>query len=938
MKQTLLALGGVALCAMSTGVAAQTAPQKVPAARKPQGTASAPDADDGEIEVIGRRLPGAVITDIPAEVQLSPGDIRSYGVSSVTELLGELAPQTNSGQGRGEAPVVLLNGRRISGTAEIRDLPTEAIRRVDILPEEVALKYGYRADQKVVNFVLRPRFRAATGELEGGTSTAGGRDTQEANLFLLKIQGDNRINIGIRYQEANTLDESQRDIISRAQGQPFDSIGNITPRGSDEIDPALSALAGQKVTIAGVPASAATGHPTLGDFVTRANQPNVTDVSGYRTLAPATSNLALNAVLSRPLFGNIQATISGNVGRTISDSDLGLPGASLTLPAGSPFSPFARDVALSLYPGGYDVRTQRVTGNSEHLGITLNDQIGQWRWTMTGTYDRAESATRTDRGIDVSQIQTLVAAGNPTLNPFAPLPAGLIAIRPADRARSTSNIGDLQFVAAGPLFDLPAGAVTTSVKVGVEASGFDALSVRGGVTTPGSLSRNIGSGQVSFDLPITSQRNDVLAALGDLSANLNLAADRVSSFGTLKTIGYGVNWRPRKGISLIWSVTDDRGAPTVQQLGNPLVTTPDVRVFDFVRGQTADITRISGGNPDLVADHRHVMKVGLTVKPLAKTDLSLTATYTDSRTRNLVAAFPVAIAQIEAAFPDRFIRDDDGNLLSIDSRPIQFQREDREQLRWGFNFSKPLRTKAQAQFEALRAARRAAAERGDVPPGLPEGTPPGQAPGDQPAPRNGFAGNGGDGQGQGPGGGGRGFGGPGGPGGGRGFGGGGGGGRLQFAVYHTWYFKDAILISDKLPVLDLLGGSATGSNGGQPRHAIDVQAGYSKGWLGARLSATWQSGTTVRGGANSSGRSGDLSFSPLATVNLRLFTNFLQVPGLIRAHPWVRGMRITLAVNNLFDQRLKVRDAAGLTPLSYQPGYIDPVGRTVKIGIRKLFF
>lgn len=895
MKQTLLALGGVALCAMSTGVAAQTAPQKVPAANKPQDAASAPDADDGEIEVIGRRLPGAVITDIPAEVQLSPGDIRSYGVSSVTELLGELAPQTNSGQGRGEAPVVLLNGRRISGMAEIRDLPTEAIRRVDILPEEVALKYGYRADQKVVNFVLRPRFRAATGELEGGTSTAGGRDAQEANLFLLKIQGDNRINIGIRYQEANKLEKSQRDIVSRAQDQSFDSIGNVAT--------------------------------------------NVTDVSRYRTLAPATSNLALNAVLSRPLFGNVQATINGNVGRTISDSDLGLPGASLTLPAGNPFSPFARDVALSLYPGGYDVRTQRVTGNGEHLGITLNDQIGQWRWTITGTYDRAESSTKTDRGIDVSQIQTLVAAGNPTLNPFAPLPAGLIGIRPADRARSISNIGDLQFVAAGPLFDLPAGAVTTSVKVGVEASGFDARSVRGGVTTPGSLSRNIGSGQVSFDLPITSQRNNVLAAIGDLSANLNLAADRVSGFGTLKTIGYGVNWRPRKGISLIWSVTDDRGAPTVQQLGNPLVTTPDVRVFDFVRGQTADITRISGGNPDLVADHRHVMKIGLTVKPLAKTDLSVTATYTDSRTRNLVAAFPVGIAQIEAAFPKRFTRDrdDDGNLLSIDSRPIQFQREDRQQLRWGFNFSRPLRTKAQAQFEALRAARRAAAERREVPPGLPEGTPPGQAPGDQPAPRNGFAGNGGDGQGQGRSGGGRGFGGPGGPGGGRGFGGG-GGGRLQLAVYHTWYFKDAILISDTLPVLDLLGGSATGSNGGQPRHAIDVQAGYSKGWLGGRLSATWQSGTTVRGGASLSGRSGDLSFSPLATVNLRLFTNFLQVPGLIRAHPWVRGMRITFAVNNLFDQRLKVRDAAGLTPLSYQPGYIDPVGRTVKIGIRKLFF
>lgn len=929
MKQTLRVLSGVALCAMASGLAAQTGPSAPAAARKaPRLPVS--DSEEGDIEVIGRRLPGEVISDIPAEVQLTPGDIRSYGVSSVQELLDELAPQTNSGQGRGgEAPVVLLNGRRISGMAEIRDIPTEAIRRVDILPEEVALKYGYRPDQKVVNFVLRPRFRAVTGELEGGTSTEGGRDTKEANAFLLKIRGDNRINIGIRYQDAAKLEESQRDVVSNAQGAPFDSVGNITaPRGFGEIDPALSALAGQMVTVAGVPTMAAAGRPALGDFVGRANQPNVTDVSPYRSLAAATSNLQVNAVLSRPVFGNVQATINANAGRTTSDSDLGLPTASLMLPAGNPFSPFTRPVALDLYPGGYDTRVQRMIGNTEHLGFTLNDQIGHWRWTATGNYDRAESITRTDRGIDVSQVKALVAADDPTLNPFAPLPAGLIGMAPVARARSVSNTGNLQFVAAGPLLAVPAGSLATSVKLGFEASGFDAQSTQG---RPGSLSRTIGSGQISFDLPIASKKNNVLAAIGDLSANLNLAADRVSRFGTLKTIGYGVNWRPRTGVSLIWSMTDDHGAPTVQQLGNPVVTTPDVRIFDFATGQSVDITRISGGNPALIADHRHVMKVGLTVKPLAKTDLTITATYIDSRTRNLAAAFPVAIAQIETAFPDRFTRDADGNLVSIDSRPIQFQREDRQQLRWGINFSKPLRTKAQAAFEALRAARRA--ER-DATQGLPEGQTPG---GDQPAPRNGFAGNGG-GEGQGAG---RGFGGPGG--GGRGFGGGGGGGgfgggRLQFAIYHSWYFKDAILIRDGLPVLDLLGGAATGSNGGQPRHVIDVQAGYTKGWLGARLSATWQAGTTVRGGAALSGSNGDLHFSPLTTINLRLFANLAQAQGLMRDHPWVRGTRITFNVNNLLDQRLKVRDNAGLTPLSYQPGYVDPVGRTVKIGIRKLFF
>ena len=84
--------------------------------------------------------PGSVIGDIKPELRLSPADIQSYGVSTVSDLLNELAPQIQSDRGRGgEAPVVLLNGRPISGINEIRDIPTEAILRVDILPEEVAL-------------------------------------------------------------------------------------------------------------------------------------------------------------------------------------------------------------------------------------------------------------------------------------------------------------------------------------------------------------------------------------------------------------------------------------------------------------------------------------------------------------------------------------------------------------------------------------------------------------------------------------------------------------------------------------------------------------------------------------------------------------------------------------------------------------------------------
>jgi len=197
----LAALGWAVAVGAGTAGAQSPAPPKPPAPR-PAEAKPAPDGEDGvqDVVVTGRRLPGAVIGDIKPELTLSPADIQSYGVSTIADLLNELAPETRSDRGRGgEAPVVLLNGHRISGFGEIRDIPTEAILRVDILPEEVALKYGYTANQRVVNIVLRPFFRAIAGEGMIGAPTQGGQVRGQLESDLFHVRRDNRLNIDLRY-------------------------------------------------------------------------------------------------------------------------------------------------------------------------------------------------------------------------------------------------------------------------------------------------------------------------------------------------------------------------------------------------------------------------------------------------------------------------------------------------------------------------------------------------------------------------------------------------------------------------------------------------------------------------------------------------------------------------------------------------------------------
>jgi len=218
------------------------------------------------------------------------------------------------------------------------------------------------------------------------------------------------------------------------------------------------------------------------------------------------------------------------------------------------------------------------------------------------------------------------------------------------------------------------------------------------------------------------------------------------------------------------------------------------------------------------------------------------------------------------------------------------------------------------------------------------GPPPGPGGGDQPRGDGdrGGPGSQGGGFGGGPRGPGGGFGGPGGFGGGRG---GGGGGRLSFSLYHSWHFNEKILIAPGVPELDLLNGGATGSSGGQPRHELNARAGYTNNGLGARLSVDWQSGTHVDGAlGGTAGGASRLDFSSLATVDLRLFANLGQMPSLVKNHPFLRGARVSIGIDNLFNQRQSVTDASGNTPVRYQPGYMDPTGRAVTISFRKLFF
>ncbi|MFN5011819.1 MAG: hypothetical protein ACK5F5_11490 [Gammaproteobacteria bacterium] len=773
-----------------------------------------------EVVISGRRPPGSVIGDIQPEATLSSQDVRALGVGSVTELIAALGPQLNSSGGRGGRPVVLINGVRVSGFAEVRDLPTEAIQRVDIFPEEVALKYGYRADQRVLNIVLRQRFRAYTTDLSARGSTEGGGESANVGAGVLRIQRDTRWQVDLKARHDDGLLESEREVVGTG----------------------------------GVP------------------RPD----AASRTLSPASEALSANFVYAKPLREGLAATANLTLDDTRSRSLLGLRPA----------------------PEGPQVIRRDVDSLDSRLGGILQGAGAGWRWSASLNADRTDTATR-------------VAGGDL-----------------AGRSRSDSL--EVELLATGSPLTLPAGDLGVTVKGGVGTRGIESLARRitGDVTTD--LSRSQRDLRLNLDIPLL--RGETSFGNSRLTLSAGHALEDVADIGTLSTTNISLNGSLGRSWRALVSLNDDDNAPSMQQLGAAVIPTPAVRTFDFTRGETAEIIRIDGGNPDLKPDNRRILKFSFGARPLEGIDLDLNAEFTRSRVRDLVTPLSFATPDLERAFPSRFLRDPAGRLLSIDARPVNFSGRDRDEMRFTINLSRPwgpqpempmrpprggppardgtgggaaapTGTAAPAAPSTVNAAGAAAAAGAMVVPGATGG--PAALPFDPAAMAERFMAFGRR-------------------------------GSVQFSLVYTHRLKDEVRIAPGLPALDLLDGDTLFDTDGSPRHELELQAGASRDGYGGRMVAKWRDGSSLDGGMSSSGPV-DLTFEPLLTVDLRLFVDLSLQPIALRNEA-VRGVRLSLVVENLFDQHPRVRSADGTVPLNYQPSLLDPQGRTLRLSFRKLFF
>jgi hypothetical protein len=539
------------------------------------------------------------------------------------------------------------------------------------------------------------------------------------------------------------------------------------------------------------------------------------------------------------------------------------------VPGGLGNFPFANDTLLYRYLPD-SVLHQRTTSMALHAGGTLTGDVRRWSWAITGNYDRMVSRSTSETGVPLGALQASIDTGG---DPMAAIDAVTAARRDLNRSRAVSDTIGVKATANGPVVRLPAGEAMLTVTTDYTRIDSDARTNLSLATD--AVGRTMRGASVNANVPIASAREGSLGFLGEMQLSAMAGVSRVSDFGRLSTSNLGLNWTPVRRVQLNASVNVAQTAPAVTLLVAPVLATPNTPFFDYVTGRSTLVTTISGGNPGLAPEKRRVTTLGIAVQPIKDEEIRLSTDYVDTRIDNQAASLGGATPAFQRVFPDLFVRDALGQLVSVDLRPVNLAFERERKLR--------LTVDAQVML-------------GKTPP-----PPPPPAPGTDPAaakaappprpPKRPPA--------------------------------------LWLTATTNYRLEDRLTLRNGGPVLDLLDGATLSGTGGRPRWDVDMTGNFSYGVFNMGVYGRLQGPTRIRSDIAAS----DLHFSGRTWLVLYSFVRMEKVIKQL----WAKGMNVNVTIENLLNDRINVTDRNGDTPNRFQPAYLDPIGRSIRVGVRKLF-
>ena len=884
--------------------------------RDPFETAGAvPQVENGDIVVFGTRLKGQINVEVPPLAEYNEEDISAIGARSIAELISAIQPATGSSarssRGGGQ-PVFLINGIRVSSFREFRSYPPEAVAKVEVFPEEVAQRFGFSPDQRVVNIILKPNFQSLTADIEYEQPQDGGYSRNEQQVTWLKIGEKGRTNLNLSVQDRSLLTEAER---------------GLTVGGSS-------------------------------------------DAAEFRSLLPDTLQVQLEgnyarAVIETGMSINLNGTYAHNESRNLSglatdgvtglerrsDTDSFSTGLTLNQPIGAWRATFTSDGNITDSvteidqndASGFDLARSRTYTTANKLtlnGFPLMLPAGELSTTLDLGFDwrRIESEdTRADT--DLGLTRRRLSAG---LNVSAPV---------ARRGDPLGAIGDITLNASGGFENLSDFGTLANWTLGASWSPFEKLTfsaTRIWREVAPSLT-NLGSPRIDeFNATVFDYRSGetVLATL-ITGGNPDLAAETQADWK------FSANWElpfwERARLQADYGINRSRDVTATPAFSSAFEQAFPERVERDTDGGLLAIDR----RPlTLYQTRSKVLSFGLNAGgQIGKAPEQGGRGGPPSGMGGGQAGGggpggpgsgggfdPAAMQAMRTAFcnapdgqaPDlsqlpemmraRLV-DENGNPdpEKIAAARARFCGADAEQRGEQFAAMRTAICADPPQLDGLpeEMLARLKNEAGEIDPERLKAmrermcsADAGQGGGAGPSGRSGgmtrsmmFGGRPGDTR----------------P-------------RYFFSLSHSITLDNEVLLAEEGPLFDQLDGFVLGG-GAVPRHSSQLEGGLFWQGYGLRLSGRYVGEAVLRGGDFPG--SSDLFFGDLATFDVRLFADVGEV--LKKEEGWMKGLRVSFVIENVLDARRRVVDESGEIPEAFDPLRLDPTGRYLGVDLRKIF-
>ncbi len=891
---------------------AQDAEPSEQEAGEDQATREKPRVEDGDILVFGTRLKGQLNVDRPPLAEYDEADIAALGAGSIADIVAAITPATNSGargSRGGGRPVFLINGIRVSGWREFRSYPPESVAKVEVFSEEVAQRFGYSPDQRVVNIILKPNFQSLSGEVEYEQPEDGGFSRNEQELTWLKIGEKGRLNLNFEAEDRSLLTEAERGLVTAGspEAAEFRSLVPDTMSAQLEANYARAVIeTGTSFNING----------TVAHSESRSLSGLATDGTTPLERRGEVDSYSAALSVNQPL-GAWVATFTSDANITRAETEIDRNDAN------------GFDTALS--------RTYTTVNKVTVNGFPLQLPAGELSTTLDLNLDWTRLESEDSRVEDDLDLTRRRFGGG--LNVTAPI---------ARRGGGLGAIGDISLTATGGVEDLSDFGTLANWTLGASWSPFEKLNLsatRIWREVAPSLT-NLGSPRIDeLNATVFDYRSGetVLATLVT-GGNPDLVAETQADWK------FGANWElpfwKDTRVSADYGINRSRDVTSTPAFSSAFEQAFPDRVERDVDGTLLAVDR----RPLTLFETRsRILSFGLFSrgqigKAPARPERSgrggppQGAASSGQGRPGGGGGFDPARMQ---AMREAFCNTPEGETPDLSQIPEMFRARlldadgnpDPEKIAAArARFCGAEADERSERFAAMRTAicadppklddlpeemlARLKNEDGEIDPEKlkalrermcsADGAQQGQSGGGR---RRGgmgammFGGNPSDTR----------------P-------------RYFLSLNHNIYLESEVLLAEGGPLFDQLDGFVLG--GGAPaRHSSVLEGGIFWQGYGLRLSARYTGEAVVRGG-DFPGAS-DLFFDDLATFDIRLFANLGEI--FEKEDGWMDGLRVSFLVDNVFDGQRRVTDENGVVPDAYDPRRIDPTGRYYGIDIRKVF-